>query len=162
MISTFRDEFIINETMAKTHDSLRDTIRRKIVFWLSGSPFSYVEHPATNAVWRLTATDENDLKLDMAQLVKAPQDLIVIQASIIVGPGHQNTLGQLEGAERAQFLRNLQLRLLLMGLEFQGIAYPLERIIVQHFFFYDGLTKDAFFQKISLVRRAAFGPILCT
>lgn len=158
--STFSPRSIINEAMTKTPDNLRDTIRRRVKFWLAASPFNLLEHPASNAVWRITIEDESGLKMDLAQIVGAPQDMTVIQASITVGPGYQNTLGQMEASERAHFLRNIQFRLILMGVEFQGIIDPLERIVVQHFYCFDGVTKDSFFQKLSLVRRAAFAVAL--
>ena len=157
MTSTFGAQFIINEPMSNTRDELRDVIRRKLVFWFSDSVFTNSERQVKGAAWVITIEDENGLKLDIAQMNAAPKDLISIQASVIVGPGHRNAFSQLAPAARTRYLNALQFRLLLLGVEFVGVTEPLEGVIVQHFCCYsESIGKDEFFQKVSLVRRAAF------
>ncbi len=66
---------------------------------------------------------------------------------------HRSKLDQMEPRERSNLLWDLRFRLVGMGLDFAGMAdSPRTITIVQHIH-YDGLSKDAFLQRVAQVHR---------
>ena len=90
----------------------------------------------------------------MGLYLNPPQDALVLSVDDD-GPS-QGRFRQLTVQERIALLRDVQLQLLQLGVMFDGIRDPLERVVVLQHIYYDALTKDAFVQRLFQVLRGLF------
>jgi hypothetical protein len=86
--------------------------------------------------------------------VKDQADHVVLEGSVAPNHAQQVAVRGLSRPDREAFLWDLRLGLLEMGLDFQGIELPLERILVFRSVYVEpGVLKDTFFDRLESVRR---------
>lgn len=81
-------------------------------------------------------------------------DQMLIQASAEVVPEMQEQLTALSAVERREFLWDLRFGLLKLGVEFIGVADPLELVMIRKTIWDDALTKDEFMNRVDHVNSA--------
>ena len=81
-------------------------------------------------------------------------DQMLIQGSVEVEPEMQEQLTALSAAERREFLWDLRFGLLKLGVEFVGVADPLEEVMIRKCIWDDALTKDEFMNRVDQVNSA--------
>ncbi len=138
--------------MTKTQNS-SDQIRRRIEGWLAREFEKVLPFSDPGALWHLTAKDKNGRGFDVAQLAARP-DRILVQATIEVLSNYRQRLAEMDARDRRDFICDLRLRLLSMDIEYKGLEYPLEQIVVAQLFFIDNLNRNVFFEKLASVNRA--------
>jgi hypothetical protein len=65
---------------------------------------------------------------------------------------HRKQFKKLPEDKRREVLWNLRYRLLLMNVDFIGVAEPIQDVILTQRIYLDGLTKDAFIQRFLTLR----------
>ena len=127
---------------------VRDLVRG----WLEDQGWQPADLQTPGFIWRISATGSEGRKLDVFQ-PRDRADRVQIQAAVMVTGEHRSKLDQMEPRERSNLLWDLRFRLVGMGLDFAGMAdSPRTITIVQHIH-YDGLSKDAFLQRVAQVHR---------
>ena len=135
-----------------TDEISHNAIKEKIRTWLMEDGWSLRIEPSKDAIWAFVAEDGGKRKIVVGQTV-GREDNVIIQAAVDVDDEIRNKLAQLPEDERNNFLWDLRFELIRTNLEFSGIQIPLKRIEVIERLFLDALTKDAFLQKASEVRK---------
>jgi len=105
--------------------------------------------------WGFKATNRNGTVILVSQRADR-NDLIVIEAILAIAERNQQRLKQLPKRERVALLWEVQLQLMQVGVLYDGINDPLERVTVLQQIYYDGLTKDALFQRVFQVVSGMF------
>jgi hypothetical protein len=153
-----RDPLYLEEIgMGENSSGDRDVqeTRDLIETWLRQADWKVEAIPAADISWGFNAEIQQGKTVSVLQSTKYA-DGILIRAIVQVHDSHQQQLGRLSQKERANFLWEMQSTLLQMGLLFDGIADPLRRIAIAQRIYYDGLTKDTFFQRFSAVSNGLF------
>ncbi|MFC2071333.1 DUF2299 family protein [Chloroflexota bacterium] len=127
--------------------------QRKIQGWLMGEGWQGGEERPPEALWAWSATDKGGRKLVVAQRSDRP-DMILIQAGIITGDNVRRHISAMNLQERRAFYLDLQYTLLQMGVEYTNIADPFEMVSVVQRIYSEALVRDAFIQRIILIRNA--------
>lgn len=104
--------------------------------------------------WVLTWKDAAGYAFMVAQSKQIP-DQIVLQSTFGIDGEHKKNFLLMDGAERREFLRELKVAILSLGVGFEGAQEPFEQITVVQHLYEDGLTKDRFFQCLGQIRCAA-------
>jgi len=76
-----------------------------------------------------------------------------------VADEHRSKFGSLPEAKRREILWKLRFRLLMMNVDFAGVAEPMQAVLLTQRIYLDGLTKDGFFQRFLTVRNAVIAVI---
>lgn len=126
--------------------------RQRIQTWLMQEGWTIGEEAAEGVQWAINART-NGYIMVLAQMSQ-PSDRINIQASVLVDPSHQQMFAQMDTKKRTDFWWSIKIKLLDMGLDFNGLAEPVQRIDIGQRIYIDGMTKDAFLQRVSQVKRA--------
>lgn len=126
-------------------------LRARITQWLLAEGWQLSERPHPEAVWLLEARDTADRFVLVGQK-KAKNGQILIEATVGISPEHREQLAALSPEARQEILWELRFALLHLGLEFHAVQEPLERVSLGQRIYEDGLTQDAFLQRVSLVR----------
>ena len=127
--------------------------RPKIQNWLMQEGWQVGEAQADNTAWALTATNPLGHVVVVAQPQQA-SDMIVLQASIVFDDSFRHQFGSLDQAARQNVLWDIRLGLLQLGVEFNGLDDTPNQFVVSQRIYDDGLTKDAFAQRLSQVKNA--------
>ena len=132
-------------------------MKDKIHGWLLQTGLQVQETPLKEDSFRFSVRDQRGLGTEVFQ-PNALNDCVLIIAAVNVSPEHSQLLDTLPEAEREHFLWDLRLALDGAGTDFDGVQHPIKQILLSQQIYYDGLTKDTFFQRWGAVRRAA---LLC-
>jgi hypothetical protein len=127
--------------------------RTKVNTWLMEDGWSLRQESGVETIWAFVAEDRLQRKLVVGQN-KARGDQLIIQGAVAVDERTSDRITKLPDDERDGFLWDLRFELLRTGIEFSGVQIPLRRIEVTGRIFFDALTKDAFLQRASEVRKA--------
>jgi hypothetical protein len=131
----------------------REEIHSLVHSWLAEESWTIKELADLQAAWAMEAIDPANRIIVVAQRSKS-LDQIVIQAAIGFTERDQQRFAQLPSQERTDFLWDLRFKLLQSGVLFDGMSEPLQRVVVTQRIYYDGLTKDAFLQRVTLILNA--------
>jgi hypothetical protein len=134
-------------------ETLQDRIRETVREFLIEDQWQLGELSGPDLAWGHLATDRQGRKLVVAQR-KERTDEILLQARVSV---HENTQAQLRTLipeDRKGFLWDMRMALMQMNVDFNGISDDPTNIRVVSRIFFDGMSKDVFFQRLSEVRRA--------
>jgi len=127
-------------------------VRDRIMAWLMQENWRIGQLTAPDAQWILTAEDPASRKIVIGQKA-GTTDQIVIQGGVGVVDPVRNQINALSRIERQKFIIEMGLQLMQVGVEYAGLdEEPIGNITVAQRIYYDGLTKDAFLQRVSLVR----------
>ncbi len=130
-----------------------DTLRQTVLDWLLDEGWTVSEQEHEDAVWLLDARDSGQRRLVIG-LSRKPADQLRIQAGVKFTPAQQQQFAALQGELRSRIIWELRFRLLAMNVDFQGLGDPLEQVALSQRIYLDGLTKDAFLQRISQVKNS--------
>ena len=119
--------------------------------WLRSENWKVSDVQAPGALWLLAADDRAGRRIIVGQPEKV-RDQIRFQADIDFPEDVANQFASFPHDLRKKILWDLRLELLSMNVEFGGASEPLKRISVTQRIYLDGLSKDTFHQRISLVK----------
>ncbi len=143
--------------MSSDTDVTQD-LRPLVTEWLLAEGWQLAERSHQDATWLLEARDSAHRVLLVGQK-RSRMDQVLIEATVGISPEHREGLTGLTPAARQDLAWDLRFRLLQLGLEFNGVQEPLERISLGQRIYRDGLSKDAFLQRVSLVRNGILAVI---
>jgi hypothetical protein len=131
-----------------TSSNIRDLVQK----WFMEDGWSVGVDTPPDATWALVADDGQGRKVVTGQRT-GREDQLLIQGAIVFDDVISNKVSQLPEDERNNWLWDLRFELVRTDLEFSGVQLPLKRVEVMGRICFDALTKDAFLQKVSQVRK---------
>jgi hypothetical protein len=140
-----------DESAAEATPQAPARLQAQVAQWLLSESWQLTARDHPEALWLLEARDAADRFVLVCQK-KNRSDQVVMEATVGISPEHREQLAALPAEERREILWELRFTLLQMGLEFHAVQEPLERVSLGQRIYEDGLGKDAFLQRISLVR----------
>ena len=135
-----------------------DPTREKVQNWLMSEGWKIAEQPHPDMAWLIRAEDAAERRILVGQS-KAREDHIHLEARVNVGDEHRKKFESLPKERRREILWKLRFRLLSMNVDFVGVAEPIQAVLLTQRIYQDGLTKDAFLQRFSMVRNAVISVI---
>jgi len=130
-----------------------EAIRDKVQNWLMSEGWQIAEQSHPNLVWLIRAEDAAERRILVGQ-DKVRQDYIHLEARVNIADEHRKKFESLPENRRREILWRLRFRLLLMNVDFVGVAEPMQAVLLTQRIYLDGLTKDAFIQRFLMVRNA--------
>lgn len=127
--------------------------RQRIQGWLMQEGWQISDAQAENAAWTIAATNPHGQGVVVVQPQQV-SDVLVLQASVKVDASFHETFAAIEQTKRDDLLWNVRFGLLQMGVEFAGLDDPPRQLVLTQRIYNDGLTKDAFVQRMMQVRNA--------
>ena len=132
--------------------------RDKIQNWLMAEGWKIAEQPHANMTWLVRAEDGAGRRILVGQS-KVREDLIHLEAVVTIAEEHRRKFASLPEEKRRDILWKLRFRLLMMNVDFAGVAEPMQAVLLTQRIYLDGLTKDAFTQRFLSVRNAVIAVI---
>ena len=130
----------------------------RIQGWFMDEGWSLRQETVPEADWAMVAESRAGVKINARQLSGHP-DLVLIFAAVLTDEETRKRLMALPADERREFLWDMRFHLLDLGVGFEGIQEPPERVIVSLPIYEDGLTKDAFLGRATQVHNATLAMI---
>ena len=135
-----------------------ETTREKVQSWLMSEGWQIAEQSHPNLAWLIRAEDAAERRILIGQ-DKVKQDYIHLEARVNIADEHRKKFESLPENRRREILWRLRFRLLLMNVDFVGVAEPMQAVLLTQRIYLDGLTKDAFIQRFLMVRNAVIAVI---
>jgi Uncharacterized conserved protein (DUF2299) len=82
-----------------------------------------------------------------------------LEALVTIADEHRKKFESLPEDKRREILWKLRFRLLLMSVDFAGVAEPMQAVMLTQRMYLDGLSKDSFIQRFLIVRNAVIAVI---
>jgi hypothetical protein len=142
------------ESMSGAEKDVRDKIQN----WLMAEGWNIAEQAHPELAWLIRAEDAGGRRVLVGQS-KARPDLIHLEARVNVADEHRSKFGALPEEKRREILWKLRFRLLMMSVDFAGVAEPMQAVLLTQRIYLDGLTKDGFIQRFLTVRNAVIAVI---
>jgi len=139
-------------------DQSLEGTRDKIQSWLMAEGWNLAEQVHPDLAWLIRAEDSGARRILVGQN-KVRQDLIHLEARVYIADEHRGKFESLPEEKRREILWKLRFRLLMMNMDFAGVAEPMEAVVLTQRIYLDGLTKDAFIQRFLTVRNAVIAVI---
>ena len=130
-----------------------DQTREKVQNWLMSEGWQIAEQTHPDLMWLIRAEDAAQRKILVGQ-GKAKEDQIHLEARVNIGDEHRKKFESLPEERKREILWKLRFRLLSMNVDFVGVAEPIQAVLLTQRIYLDGLTKDTFLQRFSIVRNA--------
>lgn len=133
----------------------RDDVVKRIIEWLNAEPLTYTLRENDSDRFRATIELSQNLNLDV-QLTSQKPDRVVLLTNAYLGPDDQRAYSWLDRENKESFLRAVRCALLNIDVNHQisPNAETLQSIIITKTIYFDGLTRDRFFDSILLLKRA--------
>ena len=122
----------------------------RIKTWLAQDKLSFEEKSLEGDRFRFAIKDQR-LNTEVFQPT-ALEDSVFIVCVIVF---RSSDFQPMEASKRESLAWSIRLGLAQMGVEFEGVQMPLERVVVTNRIWYDGLSKDTFFSRWLEVRRSS-------
>ena len=135
-----------------------EATREKVQNWLMSEGWQIAEQSHPNLVWLIRAEDAAERRILVGQ-DRVRQDYIHLEARVNIADEHRKKFESLPENRRREILWRLRFRLLLMNVDFVGVAEPMQAVLLTQRIYLDGLTKDAFIQRFLMVRNAVIAVI---
>jgi hypothetical protein len=135
-----------------------ESVRGRIQSWLLGEGWELAEKEHADALWLVEARDTGGRHLIVGQK-RGKADQVVLEGAVMLSEPHQRSFEALDPAARQELLWDLRFTLIRIGVEFQGVQDPFRRVTLGQRIYYDGLTRDAFLQRVTQVRNAVLATI---
>jgi hypothetical protein len=132
--------------------------RDKIQTWLMSEGYQIAEQPHPELAWLIRAEDGAGRRILVGQN-KVRQDQIFLEARVNIGDEHRRKFESLPEEKRKEILWRLRFRLLMMNVDFSGVAEPVRSVVLNQRIYTDGLSKDVFVQRFLIVRNAVMAVI---
>jgi hypothetical protein len=130
-----------------------EATRDKVQNWLMAEGWKIAQQPHPNMEWLIRAEDAAGRRILLGQS-KVRQDQIHLEALVTIAEEHRKKFESLPQHTRREILWKLRFRLLLMNVDFAGVAEPMQAVMLTQRIYLDGLTKDSFIQRFLIVRNA--------
>jgi hypothetical protein len=130
-----------------------EAIRDKVQRWLMSEGWQISEQPHPEAEWLIRAEDAVKRRILVGQN-KARADRIHLEARVSLADEHRRMFENLPAEKRRDILWDLRFRLLAMNVDFAGVAEPIKTVLITQRIYLDGLSKDLFLQRFSILRNA--------
>jgi hypothetical protein len=155
-----RDKKLLRRSKMSATEKEQDTrgTRDKVQNWLMAEGWKIAEQPHPNMEWLIRAEDVAQRRILVGQS-KVRQDQIHLEALVNIAEEHHKKFGSLPADKRREILWKLRFRLLLMNVDFAGVAEPMQAVMLTQRIYLDGLTKDSFIQRFLIVRNAVIAVI---
>lgn len=140
------------------NDQRPEGTRDKIQNWLMAEGWNLAEQTHPDLAWLIRAEDAGARRILVGQNKLKP-DLIHLEAQVNVSDEHRIKFESLPGEKRNDILWRLRFRLLMMNIDFAGVAEPMESVVLTQRIYLDGLAKDTFIQRFLTVRNAVIAVI---
>ena len=127
--------------------------RDKIQNWLMAEGWNIAEQAHPDLAWLIRAEDAGGRRILVGQSKVRP-DQIHLEALVTIADEHRKKFESLSEEKRREILWKLRFRLLLMNVDFAGVAEPMQGVMLTQRIYLDGLTKDSFIQRFLIVRNA--------
>ncbi len=129
-----------------------EKIRDLVYEWLTDDGFTIDPEGfgSQSFSWGFTATNERGVQVTVAQRIQ-DEDRIFIRIGMLISEESQRTLGRLSPRDREDFRSEMRARLSQMNIVYEGVRDPFVKIEIGQELYYDGFTKDRFFQRLRLV-----------
>jgi hypothetical protein len=132
----------------------QESVRRRVETWLADY-FDDVEPFADDtALWHLSATRKAGGGIQVVLLVDNPERLIV-QSCVTLKADYKQRYKNLPSEERREFIYDLQLRLLNMDVDYDGVDDPLDTVRISQHVFIESLDRERFVRKLRWVNKGA-------
>ena len=141
-------------TDAAADDTLPARIKASVERWLSEDGWrveSMIEVQGAN--WALLATDPGQRKVIFIQKPDRDDELVML-ARFVFSDEDTAAIYKLSQKERDALLMDMRLDLLRGDVDYDGLDFPLKEVQIVHRIFFDALTKDEFFRRLSQIRRS--------
>jgi len=132
--------------------------RDKIQNWLMAEGWNLAEQAHPELAWLIRAEDAGGRRILIGQN-KARPDLMHLEARVNVAEEHRGKFESLPAEKRREILWKLRFRLLMMNVDFAGVAEPMQAVLLTQRIYLDGLTKDTFIQRFLTIRNAVIAVI---
>ena len=143
--------------MSENEKDVKET-RDKIQSWLMAEGWNLAEQAHPEMAWLIRAEDAGGRRILVGQN-KARPDLIHLEARVGVADEHRGKFESLPAEKRRGILWKLRFRLLMMNVDFAGVAEPMQAVLLTQRIYRDGLTKDTFIQRFLTIRNAVIAVI---
>jgi len=124
----------------------------KIEEWLLREGFKVSDETNPKMKFNILATDNDGRKINILQPLDRVETVVIVTAVALI-QDQRNKIRLMDAERRARFLWDLRFGLLNAGVVFDGITESPERIFISTPVYYDGLTHQAFMDKVSMIRR---------
>jgi hypothetical protein len=133
----------------------RDEVVERIVEWLNAEPLAYTLKENDSDMFRATIELSQNLNLDV-QLTSQRPDRVMLLTNAYLGPDDQRAYSRLDWEKKESFLRAVRCALLNIDVDHQisPNADTLQSIFITKTIYFEGLTRDRFFDSILLLKRA--------
>ena len=135
-----------------------EATRDKVQNWLMSEGWQISEQTHADFAWLIRAEDAGGRRIAVGQN-KARQDHLHLEAAVDSSDEYRKMFANLPEDKRREILWKLRFQLLLMNVDFTGVAEPMEVVVLTQRIYLDGLTKDAFIQRFLMVRNAVIAVI---
>lgn len=136
-----------------TSSSPADAERHRQTFtsWLVDEGYSVSSLDAEDALWLVRAEDPAKRVLVVGQKPQRP-DMLIFQATVNVSEQHTKKVAALQEPRRREFLTDMALTLLTIGVDFSGVGHPFQRVQLTEHLHLDGLDRNRFIDTIRKLR----------
>ena len=143
--------------MSATEKEVEAT-RDKVQNWLMAEGWKIADQPHPDLAWLIRAEDGGGRRILVGQNKVRP-DQVHLEARVNIADEHRKKFESLPEERRREVLWKLRFRLLLMNVDFAGVAEPMQAVLLTQRIYLDGLTKDTFIQRFLVVRNAVIAVI---
>jgi hypothetical protein len=133
----------------------RNEIVGRIIDWLNVESLAYtIKENDSDRFWVTIQLSQN-LNVDI-QLTTQKPDCVLLLTHVYLGPNDQRAYSRLDQERKESFLRAVRLALLNIDVDHQlsPNADTLQSIFITKTIYFDGLTRDRFFDSVLLLKRA--------
>jgi len=125
----------------------RTNVREQVKSWLSRS-FTIQDLPSDERCeWAFQAAKEAE-KVRVVVVRPRRENFLHLVSSVKLGAAHLDIIEKMDDTERERLIWGLRFELLRHALEFTRIDYPFDVIELRQTIYDDGLTQDAFFDRL--------------
>jgi hypothetical protein len=127
----------------------------KIIDWLNVEPLAYTLKENDSDRFRATIQLSQNLNLDI-QLTSQKPDRVMLLTHAYLGPDDRRAYSRLDRERKESFLRAVRWALLNIDVDHQisPNADILQSIFITKTIYFDGLTRDRFFDSVLVLKRA--------
>jgi len=144
--------------VASEKEPYPEATRGKVQNWLMSEGWTIAEQVHPDFAWLIRAEDAGGRRILVGQS-KVRQDQVHLEALVNIVDEHSSKFESLPDERRRAILWKLRFRLLMMNVDFVGVAEPMRAVVLTQRVYLDGLTKDTFVQRFLIVRNAVIAVI---
>lgn len=127
--------------------------RARLTEWLLAEGWRLTEGAGEGAAWALRGQDPGGKVVVLAQEKASPHRL-VLHASVRLDESHAEKLEGFVRQQQEDLCWRIRIKLLDMGVDFQGVAVPLRQINLRMRLYAEDLTRSRFFDTLGRLQNA--------